>query len=191
MTAEEVMGIRDRSEAWKKGQTGPWKTDFNEMAKKTVIRNAFKMWPKSGMDRAEEAVKLSNDNEGFEPIETTPEVKQFNVDEKSYFDQMISSEDAMGMHVFRLTTSESVYTNLYHSFPKGQKGKYQKIVDRLDRDGLSVLTSCVDGVVQAVQENDVTLLQETIEDLGDSEMDIIKERLTPEQHHILREMTNE
>lgn len=39
MTIEEVEAIRGRSKA---ANSGPWKTDFNEMAKKTVIRRHAK-----------------------------------------------------------------------------------------------------------------------------------------------------
>lgn len=39
MTREEVEGIRKRSKA---GQSGPWVTDWNEMAKKTVFRRMSK-----------------------------------------------------------------------------------------------------------------------------------------------------
>lgn len=39
MTLEEVQNIQKRSKA---GQSGPWITDFNEMAKKTVIRRHTK-----------------------------------------------------------------------------------------------------------------------------------------------------
>jgi recombination protein RecT len=39
MTADEVSKIRDRSRS---GKTGPWVTDFDEMAKKTVFRRASK-----------------------------------------------------------------------------------------------------------------------------------------------------
>ena len=42
MTEEEINGIRDRSRA---GKSGPWVTDFNEMAKKTVFRRASKWIP--------------------------------------------------------------------------------------------------------------------------------------------------
>lgn len=44
MTREEVEAIRKRS---KSSDTGPWKTDFDEMAKKTVIRRLFKYLPVS------------------------------------------------------------------------------------------------------------------------------------------------
>jgi recombination protein RecT len=50
MNVDEINGIRDRSPAAK---TGPWKTDWNEMAKKTVVKNAHKYWPRSeALDRA-------------------------------------------------------------------------------------------------------------------------------------------
>jgi recombination protein RecT len=39
MTKAEVEAIRKRSRA---GESGPWKTDWNEMAKKTVVRRAMK-----------------------------------------------------------------------------------------------------------------------------------------------------
>lgn len=44
MGLEEIEAIRKRSKA---GQSGPWITDFNEMAKKTAARRAFKWVPLS------------------------------------------------------------------------------------------------------------------------------------------------
>lgn len=42
MQKEEVDAIRKRSRA---GNSGPWVTDYNEMAKKTVLRRMSKRWP--------------------------------------------------------------------------------------------------------------------------------------------------
>lgn len=44
MTTEEIESIRNRSRA---GQSGPWKTDWCEMAKKTAFRRATKWLPLS------------------------------------------------------------------------------------------------------------------------------------------------
>ena len=42
MTKAEIDGIRKRSKA---SGSGPWVTDYNEMAKKTVVRRSSKKWP--------------------------------------------------------------------------------------------------------------------------------------------------
>jgi recombination protein RecT len=64
MPISKIYDIRDRSEAWKKGQKGPWKTDAEEMIKKTVIKQAAKMWPRR--DRLDSAIhNLNTDGEGI------------------------------------------------------------------------------------------------------------------------------
>lgn len=44
MTRDEVEAVRARSKA---GKSGPWVTDFDEMARKTVMRRHSKRWPLS------------------------------------------------------------------------------------------------------------------------------------------------
>jgi recombination protein RecT len=69
MSIDEIYGIRNRSEAYKRGN-GPWKTDEGEMIKKTVIKRAYKMWPKT--DRIDEAVRQLNDENGEGLAPDTP-----------------------------------------------------------------------------------------------------------------------
>src|SRR5690606_1820212 len=47
MTRDEIDGIMNRSESVKAGKSTPWKTDYGEMAKKTVVKRAQKYWPKT------------------------------------------------------------------------------------------------------------------------------------------------
>lgn len=62
MDIDEVFSIRDRSESWKRNGGGPWKTDEGEMIKKTVIRRAYKLWPKTDrLDTAMEQMTLAGE----------------------------------------------------------------------------------------------------------------------------------
>lgn len=63
MPISKIFDIRDRSSAYKK-KSGPWITDEEEMIKKTVIKQAAKMWPRR--DRLDAAVhNLNTDGEGI------------------------------------------------------------------------------------------------------------------------------
>ena len=64
MNREEVEAIRKRSKA---GQSGPWVTDWNEMAKKTAFRRLSKWLPLS----PEQREALEKDDDQFEPINVT------------------------------------------------------------------------------------------------------------------------
>lgn len=55
MSKEEIDTIMRRSPSVGKGKSSPWDTDYLEMARKTLVRRAFKMIPKGGI--SEDKVK--------------------------------------------------------------------------------------------------------------------------------------
>lgn len=73
MEISEVYDIRNRSESWKRGGGGPWKTDPGEMIKKTCVKQAYKYWPKT--ERLETAIHHLNTEggEGLTDINDRPE----------------------------------------------------------------------------------------------------------------------
>lgn len=74
MTKAQVDAIRKRS---KSGNNGPWVTDYEEMARKTVVRRLVKYLPLS-TERAEtlaKALELDNDNEAIDVTATHGDVE--------------------------------------------------------------------------------------------------------------------
>ena len=74
MSIDEINAIKARSQAVKSGKTTPWNTDPVEMYKKTVVKRAYKYWPRN--DRLEKAIHYLN-NEGGEGLV----VEEVKVDE--------------------------------------------------------------------------------------------------------------
>lgn len=191
LNKERLDSIRDRSETYKKYKSGTWVTDEEEMVMKAAMRTSFKTWPKTDkFARLEQAVHISNENEGFEPIATSPEIQEFNPDQKAFFDRLITNSDAIGMFCFKETLAEGVYETLYRSFEKGSKGKYQRIVDALEVDGRAQLTDCQVVIEERAAEGDDLGVKELTEDLSKEAVDYILDNTDDDTRQFIQGMDN-
>jgi len=95
MSAEEVEDIHRRTDGYRKAQSngwnesGPWATDYVEMAKKTVVRRATKRLPRSGaspaaavaFEKLDKALELDNrEFDDWREAARTPEHHAINHD---------------------------------------------------------------------------------------------------------------
>lgn len=71
MTLADIVKVQDSSKA----KNGPWRTHFNEMARKTVVKRASKYWPTA--ERLDNAIHHLNtdSNEGLSEKDVTPIVE--------------------------------------------------------------------------------------------------------------------
>lgn len=191
MSKEKIDAIRDRSEAAKRGK-GPWFTDYEEMAKKTVIRNAFKTWPKTEtLERLEAAVDLSNRNEGFESIVSSPELHDYSPEQKKHFDYLIEKADAIGMHCFMSSLDHGVQASLYNSFEKGTITKYKGIVSSLQQKGFSQLVDIETIVAESMTSGDDLAAKEELSGLSDEAVQFLCDRNDTEFRRYVRQCLEE
>lgn len=65
MSVDEINAIMQRSQSFKSGKKSPWLTDWNEMARKTIVKRGSKYWPRC--ERLDNAIHHLN-TDGAEGI---------------------------------------------------------------------------------------------------------------------------
>ncbi|MDR2628228.1 MAG: recombinase RecT [Dysgonamonadaceae bacterium] len=92
MPEARINEIRSRSEAAKSGNGSPWDTDFEEMAKKTILNWAFKGLPKTGIsDSMLKVIEVDSqlDNEEFEDWKRDRQIKRDRFDEEVQYAETV------------------------------------------------------------------------------------------------------
>lgn len=175
----DVMGLDDITKIKAAAKTkNVWDNWEDEMIKKAIIKRASKQWPKTDRDdRLDKAVAVINEYEGSaEPILTSPSLGEYSAEQKNYFDQLIIQQDALNMFVLQCKLNEqgdAAFVNLYHSFEKGMKGKYQSIVDDLLKKGFNIVADIRIALMDAINESDDMAKTQLIEEMSSDAFDIV------------------
>jgi hypothetical protein len=90
------------------------------------------------------------------------------------------------MFVFTKTLNESTYTNLYHSFEKGEKGKYQNIVKELVHKGAMEMRDIADSANDHAEQGFDTAVAELVEGLSKDAIEHLIGLVTPSAASMIR-----
>lgn len=105
MSIEDILKVRDCSKA----KNGPWRTWFEPMAKKTIIKHAAKLWPNLS-DQFRKAEYISNQAEGIE-LENQPEpeiVRVINPEQAEELQAMMIESKIVPDKVFKAFGIEAI-----------------------------------------------------------------------------------
>jgi len=113
MSHADIVAIQNSSKA----KNGPWKTHWNEMARKTVVKRAAKYWP--AIERLNNAIHHLNtdNNEGLEDTR-----KEYSEKFNSLYDEG-SEPLVLWGYIEQYREEDEVSQYIYRNFPKGQKTK--------------------------------------------------------------------
>jgi len=145
MSIDEVFDIRNRSASWKQGQKGPWKTDEGEMIKKTVIKRAYKLWPKT--DRLDNAVHSLNTEGGEGLADIATNAEQPTSFRSSPTMGAMAALDIEVQNVLRDLAAE--VTDIFNSDEGGAPLAFDRLeAEKLDSDQKVGLWSCLPSNVR-------------------------------------------
>lgn len=176
MPIEEINKIRDTSKAYQ-NKKGPWINWYEEMAKKTVLKRAYKSWPQTpNRQRMDVAMEALNQSEGM----------AFTIDEHAEFMQLLRNEDALGLYLFRYRVGDHKWMALQGSFDKGEKVKNKDRLVELSKQGFNLFNQYIQSLKDAANNDDSSAAQELLAELKEGERDAILAACDEETHAFLQ-----
>lgn len=168
MPIDDVYAIRARSEAWKRKKAGPWATDGKEMIKKTVVKQAYKYWPKVDQDRFHSAVDMLNTENG-EGIDFEQERRDYTDEQYEKYHHYLDEGTAIEFTGYIRSLDEVTSSALYNSFGKGDKVKGKTRAAQKEKEGMEALLHRQ----SMMMVDDPETREEAVEGLNDLERKIL------------------
>lgn len=178
MPVDEINKIRDTSKAYQNGK-GPWMNWYEEMAKKTILKRAYKSWPQTpNRRRVDLAVEALHQSEGT----------AFTIEQHAEFMELLRKGDALKFYMMRLSLPDHVWIALYNSFEKGQKVKNKEAASELEKQGIAQFNDIKDAIHDAVSADDRGAVEEVLSELDSDERDFVIKNLSPEAVEYIQAM---
>ena len=183
MTAGEILEVRDSSKA----ANGPWKGPWaGEMAKKSLVKRAYKSWPQSdGRERLDEAVSLLNLHEGIE------DQAPVDVQKITEFMNLVAAKKGFELLKFQLDVGHDVATTCFNSAPKGEKQALKDSVREIERAAKDQLSAHVDYILELSEANDPAAAYFFDSELSEIERELVGYRLKEVDHIKLQQLRDE
>lgn len=178
MPVEEINKIRDTSKAFQKGG-GPWKDWYDEMAKKTILKRAYKSWPQTpNRKRVDLAVQALHEVEGT----------AYSIEQHTEFMTLLQNGEAIKFYAFRHKVGDPIWIALYNSFEKGQKVAMKQKAGALEQEGARLLHEYTEQIAAAVENDDQAGVHELLEELSPEDREILLSRLPQESQEFIHQL---
>ena len=177
MPVEEINKVRDTSKAYQNGK-GPWKTWYEEMAKKTILKRAYKSWPQTpNRRRLDEAVNVLHETEG----------QAYTIDEHGEFMQLFRNEDAFGLYMLHLRLGDDKWIALFNSFEKGEKTANKEKMRELEQKGVSQFHDYIAVINEAADNEDEQSITETVEGMPQKAVGMLMKQCNPQAQQLIED----
>lgn len=113
MSAPEINVIMERSQGFKSGKKSPWRTDWEEMARKTIVKRASKYWPRC--DRLDTAIHHLN-TDGAEGLQDSAEQQEIVINPIDAIKVAISAKGRTEEQFFEWFSEVRKLPEQIHSF---------------------------------------------------------------------------
>lgn len=178
MTSGEIIAVRDSSKA----KNGPWKGKWaGEMAKKTLVKRAYKSWPQSNeRERLDHAVNVINQHEGLEESRSTKvsDFLQHSQEQKQQFEALLNG-DPIDYFLWWKGLDDRIKISLVNSFESGQKGKGRELANNIETTGRDLFMDMLSELSDACMKEDDIGAREVLEDLPPTHQNALIEALPP------------
>lgn len=178
MPVDEINKIRDTSKAYQ-SKKGPWINWYEEMAKKTILKRAYKSWPQTpNRRRVDLAVEALHQSEGT----------AFTIEQHAEFMELLRKGDALKFYMMRLSLPDHVWIALYNSFDKGHKVEGKKQAAELETQGIAQFNDIKDAIHDAVASDDRGAVEEVLGELDADERDFVLKHLSADAAEYIHDM---